>query len=459
MPGSPLAGALPIPDLHALRAANLDLVLHLLADVPVVLTPPSARTPWRLAVRDEDISRVDGALRALPRTWTRTTGPAGSRLLRPMYAAGGTILPNVPDLEVELHVLRRSDDVFVAADRGVVSGILAGRWEEASVESLRSLARRSGPPQPTAPIDLVYTWVDGSDPQWATRRDSAWAERGAISHPRSTESSRFVDSQELRYSMRSVLAYANWVRQIILVTDGQVPGWLDVSHPRVRVVGHHELLGASRFNSHALEAALHRIPGLSETYLYLNDDVFFGRIVYPGDFFATERISRFFPSALPIDPGPVSSVDEPIMAAAKNGRDLLMDAVGREVRTRIHHSVHPQLRSVLEELEGRYPEAFQRVRSSSFRSPEDLSVATFLHHWYAWATDRAVAAEPSFLYIDLGSPRALQQMDALQSQRRYDVFCLNQESTTSSSWRGREHLSRFLPQYFPAPGPWELPEA
>lgn len=454
-----MAGPLPSADLHAVRAANLDVVLDRLADVPVVLTPPNARTPWRLAVRDQDAARVESALRALPRTWTSTAGPAGCQVLRPRYAADGRTLPVVPDLEVELHVLHRVGDDFRAADRGVVSGIPADQWDETSAESLRPDSRRYGPPQPSTPIDLVYTWVDGADPRWAARRDAAWAEDRGSSHPLGSDASRFVESQELRYSMRSVFAHANWVRQIVVVTDDQVPTWLDVSHPRVRVVGHGELLGGSRFNSHALEAGLHRIPGLSEAYLYLNDDVFFGRMVHPGDFFATDRVSRFFPSSLPVDPGPVRSGDEPIMAAAKNGRDLLRDAVGREVRTRIHHSVHPQLRSVHEEIEDRYPDVLEHVRRSSFRSPEDLSVATFLHHWYAWATDRAVPAEPSFLYVDLGSSRALQQMDALESLRRYDVFCLNQESGTAWSERGREHLRKFLPGYFPTPGPWELPGA
>src|SRR5699024_8620361 len=138
-----------------------------------------------------------------------------------------------------------------------------------------------------------------------------------------------VPSSPLRdYNVMTRNSYANWVRRIHLVTDGQVPHWLDADHPRITVIDHADLLGGSRFNSHAIESALHRIPGLAEHYLYLNDDVFFGRIAYPGDFFPAPGLAAFFPSDLPIDPGPVSAQDLPIMAAAKNGRALLAARFG-----------------------------------------------------------------------------------------------------------------------------------
>jgi hypothetical protein len=45
---------------------------------------------------------------------------------------------------------------------------------------------------------------------------------------------RWAVSQELRYSLRSVEKYAPWVRNIYIVTNGQIPYWLDLSHPRIR---------------------------------------------------------------------------------------------------------------------------------------------------------------------------------------------------------------------------------
>ena len=39
------------------------------------------------------------------------------------------------------------------------------------------------------------------------------------------------------------------------------------------------------FSSPAIESHLHRIPGLSDKFIYLNDDVMFGRDVWPDDFY------------------------------------------------------------------------------------------------------------------------------------------------------------------------------
>ncbi len=84
------------------------------------------------------------------------------------------------------------------------------------------------------PIDAVYTWVDGSDPVWQARKAAAL---GVRTRPSSaglaSNDSRYASRDELRYSMRSLVAYAPWVRHIYLVTDDQVPAWLDRDHPMV----------------------------------------------------------------------------------------------------------------------------------------------------------------------------------------------------------------------------------
>ena len=265
----------------------------------------------------------------------------------------------------------------------------------------------------------------------------------AAVHPSATDESRFCNSDELRYSLRSLHRSARWVRRIHLVTDGQVPSWLRRSDPRIHIVDHREILGGSRFNSHAIESALHRIPGLAEHYLYLNDDVMFGRIAHPSDFFAAKGVSRFFPSDLPIDAGSASPADPPIMAAAKNGRDLLFERFGIDVRTKVRHTVHPQMRSVAAQIEQENPEAVARTRSALFRSSADLSIAASLHHWYAYAQGRAVPSAVNYLYVDLAAPQAGQALDALESLRRYDTFCLNTEENMLKP-RMRAELASFL---------------
>src|SRR5690606_8440135 len=101
------------------------------------------------------------------------------------------------------------------------------------------------------------------------------------------------------------------------------------------------------FNSHAIESQLHRVPGLAERYLYLNDDVFFGRPVTKDLFFHGNGLAKFFLSTAMVGLGPRHAGDTAFVHAAKNNRTLLGDTFGRTVTHLFQHAPHPQLRSVL----------------------------------------------------------------------------------------------------------------
>ena len=111
-------------------------------------------------------------------------------------------------------------------------------------------------------------------------------------------SNRFEDNEELRYSIRSVLKFAPWVRHIYIVTNGQLPYWLDVSHPRVTIVPHHQIFQnlshLPTFSSPAIESHIHRIPGLSKKFIYMNDDVMLGLPVWPDDFYSHEKGQKIY---------------------------------------------------------------------------------------------------------------------------------------------------------------------
>uniref|UniRef100_A0AAV2J081 N-acetylglucosamine-1-phosphotransferase subunits alpha/beta n=1 Tax=Knipowitschia caucasica TaxID=637954 RepID=A0AAV2J081_KNICA len=110
--------------------------------------------------------------------------------------------------------------------------------------------------------------------------------------------SRFEDNEELRYSLRSVEKHAPWVRHIFVVTNGQIPSWLNLDNPRVTVVAHQDIfLNQSHlptFSSPSIETHIHRIPGLSQKFIYLNDDVMFGKDVWPDDFYTHSKGQKVY---------------------------------------------------------------------------------------------------------------------------------------------------------------------
>lgn len=332
-------------------------------------------------------------------------------------------------------------------------------------------ARRGGAEAPgtvphlfdvTEPVDVVYTWVDGTDPAWQARMREVLREidPSAINET-ATSDSRFATRDELRYSLRSLEMYAGWVRRVHLVTDGQVPEWLDTDHPRIRVVDHRDIFSDPSvlpvFNSHAIESQLHHVPGLADRYLYLNDDVFFGRPVEPELFFEANGLTKFFLSQMLLDVDPPSARDMPVLSAAKNNRALMEKLFGRTVTTKFKHTPHPQNRQVLEELEERFPELFRQVVTSPFRHPDDVSVTSALHHYYSYATRRAVRGDIRYTYRDISTLTSSADLADLVEEPRYDVFCLNDTHLVPGPGADRSVrlLREFLAAYFPVPSTFE----
>lgn len=131
---------------------------------------------------------------------------------------------------------------------------------------------------------MVYTWVNGSDINFIENHRK---------FNQNYDSARFDDKGELKYSLRSIEIYAPWIRHIFIVTNGQIPNWLDLENERLTVVTHDQLIEPDdmadeilpTFSSVVIETLLHKIPNLSEFFLYLNDDIFIGSELYPDDLY------------------------------------------------------------------------------------------------------------------------------------------------------------------------------
>ncbi len=136
-------------------------------------------------------------------------------------------------------------------------------------------------------IDLVYLWVDGNDKKWQKKKNDALRAANRPLTRFATGANRWRDNDELKYSMRSVEKFAPWINHIYIIADGQRPKWLG-NNPKVTVVDHSEIIPKTYlplFNSNAIEFFIWKIPGLSEHFLYANDDMFFGAPTNPQFFF------------------------------------------------------------------------------------------------------------------------------------------------------------------------------
>lgn len=297
---------------------------------------------------------------------------------------------------------------------------------------------------PAAPIDVVYTWVDG------TRPDYQELLARHAGRPRDLNPERFRDPYELlRHSLRSLARHAPWVRHVYLFTcRPQVPDWLRRDHPQLRVV-HHDEVGAPAgvlptFNSNVIESLLHLLPGISERFLYFNDDYFLGADVTPADFVAADGRMKVFGTL----------AGERIRARVYEKQLLSFGLVE-------HGPVLIDRADWAAALAGAAEEVAE-LRRHRFRQAQDLRPdRMYRWHLLARARDRAVA-EPCWRYLRYAAfhkirPGVERQRRALAklAARRPKFICLNDDLGPGGDPAVVQAVRDFLREMYPQPSPFE----
>ncbi|MGR6900200.1 stealth conserved region 3 domain-containing protein [Glutamicibacter sp. BSL13] len=300
------------------------------------------------------------------------------------------------------------------------------------------------------PVDAVITWVDGNDSKWMDRKNEALASEGKALVQDATSVARFEPLDELRYCLRSIEQYAPWIRKIFLVTDQQVPHWLFVDeNDKLTVIDHKDIWKDDGvlpvFNSHAIEANLHRIPGLSDHFLYFNDDMILTAPLSPDNFFHPSGVSKVFYSKALVDFSPVSTGDNVSTVASKNARSVLTSIGLPAMNRKFFHTPYPLRRSILEELELLFPELISQVSANKFRSMEDIALAGSFYFNYCLAKGQAVPGKIRYDYIDPADPAALRRLDRIIRTRRTQCVVIN-DGSQALNLQERELVKKAIPQ-------------
>jgi hypothetical protein len=242
---------------------------------------------------------------------------------------------------------------------------------------------------------------------------------------------RYLSRDELRYSLRSIKRYAPWVRNIYIVTDDQTPMWF-AGNDTVKIVSHREIFPATSvlpvFNSHAIESCLHRIPGLSEHFIYFNDDVFLGKPVKPLDFFsANGDVRLFFSSRLSFNDHWIARGTLPTDAAFRNTMKIIQDRFNFTPTSKVLHTPHPMRKSVLEIIEQENADQIAQTRRAFVRSETDINVTGNLAYYYYLGFGigvKPLGGRNFYKYIDTGRQADLDRMwTMLRTPPKF--FCLN----------------------------------
>lgn len=228
-------------------------------------------------------------------------------------------------------------------------------------------------------IDLVYLWVNGNDPKWIAKRKTCI---GDLSKAEENCKGRYVDNEELKYSLRSVEKYAPWIRKIFIVTDNQIPGWLETSHPKIQIVDHTDILPTEClpcFNSVVIEHHLHRIPGLSEHFLYANDDMYINQAVTPETFFAKDLLPRIRLNRRPLRKFTILFKTKVLGRRLRNYVQTIQNAAllveqkyGTYYSGKTHHNIDAYLKSTYQHVRQTFDKEISATLSNHVRSSNDI---------------------------------------------------------------------------------------
>lgn len=307
-------------------------------------------------------------------------------------------------------------------------------------------------------IDLVYLWVNGNDPQWLAKRNACIGkteEKSAVNCD-----GRYADNDELKYSLRSIEKYAPWLRRIFIVTDNQVPVWLDTANPKVRIVDHKEIMPdvcLPCFNSAVIEHFLYRIPGLAEHFIYANDDMFINKPVTPETFFGKDGLPIVRFNRRPFRKWTLLFKEKVqgkrlsnYVQTIRNSAELVEKKYGKYYGGKTHHNIDAYLRSDYEHAAKVFEDEIRTTLPNHVRSENDIQ--RNIYSYVALAEKRAhlhyVTQRTSFrLHI--------QNESHYGKLERYNpiLFCMNDSQYAKDS--DRKRAAAFLDKRFPEKSQYE----
>ena len=312
-------------------------------------------------------------------------------------------------------------------------------------------------------IDFVLIWVDGNDPKWQKEK--------AKYSPNKNEDSRNIryrDWENLKYWFRGVEKFAPWVNKIYFVTCGHYPDWLNKKNPKLVCVKHSDYMPEEylpTFSSHPIELKLHRIKGLSEQFVYFNDDTFLINTVKPEDYFKNGKpcgMAVFNPAA----------GDDELFIQVLNNNNLLLNRNFKKkeilnqnlskylnikygkynIRTLLcmpwnrlqgfydSHSANAYLKSTFKKVWKSEFKVLDETSKTKFRSKSDVNQHIFKYWQFCEGNFEPQKIISKFCKINTNIDYACNLIE----ERKYKSVCLNDSNDTGNF---EEYKSRILESF------------
>lgn len=336
-------------------------------------------------------------------------------------------------------------------------------------------------------VDIVVTWVDGNDELWRRERSKYKREKG------DKINSRYRDWGFLKYWFRSIEKNAPWVNRIFFVTYGHYPQWLNLDNEKLVLVKHSDFIPEEylpTFSCRPIEFNLHRISGLSEKFVYFNDDMFLLKPTTESDFFINDLpCDSAFLDAITVDgsdPNGNKLKSENIYASlvfntaiinrnfnkkevigkdffkwfsikygAQNIRNLLLLPWNKFTGIKNHHLPYSYLKATYKTVWEREFDALHESCKHKFRINTDVS-SRLLSYWQI-AEGKFCPRNPNVglqFYISDDEKNNRRVCDVIKN-KKYKMICLNDEFSNGDFEKEKNKIIKAFKEVFPNPSSYE----
>ena len=330
-------------------------------------------------------------------------------------------------------------------------------------------------------IDFVITWVDGNDINWINEK-----KKYTSSNYEDDRVNRYRDWENLKYWFRGIEKFAPWVNKIHFVTCGHVPEWLNLNNSKLNIVNHSDIIDSKFlpvFNSQAIEMNLHKIEGLSEKFVYFNDDIFIISYVKETD---------FFKNGLPCDScildliSPNGNADKDpfqrvlfnninIINRNFNKKEYFIKSIDKYIRPFKYrkeiirtflllpwprftgffnlHGPNSYLKSTFKEVWNKEEKAILDTCSSKFRSDKDLNQYIF-RYWQLAAGKIYPRSYKFSKYFELSNDN--RELYSVLERKEFKVVCINDSDDNINFEEQKIILNKFFERILPEKSEFEL---
>ena len=325
-------------------------------------------------------------------------------------------------------------------------------------------------------IDFVIPWVDGGDPAWRREKDQY---AGSTASTEDAREIRFRDWETLRYWFRGVERFAPWVGKIHFITWGHLPEWLDTDHPKLHIVNHRDYIPEQylpTFSSHVIELNMHRIPELSDRFVYFNDDIFILKPLQETDFFIggkpcdlcvanaiTPRLGEFSPILLQTT-SYINKHFNKKQDIRRNFKKWFSPKYGKLLIRTVcllpwtfhtgfynHHLAVPYEKRTLETVWAAEPEILNETCSHRFR--DDRDVNQYIFRYWRLASGDFVPHGILGRYMNMGDDNTAIYQTV--RDRSVKLFCINDKDNRADFETEKKKLIEAFESVFPEKSQFE----